>query len=111
MGTKKDDAKTDTKRKQRPAIDLDAREKQMCALAISEAERLMREGKASSQIITHYLKLAASTTRLEKENMELDNELKAAKTEKLKADKRADEMFEKAIMAMGIYRGTNQEDV
>lgn len=96
-------------KRQRPAIDPDAREKQMCSMAIDLAEKQIREGTASSQIITHYLKLAASTTRLEKEVLELEKELKAAKTENLRSQKRADEMFEKAIEAMGIYRGNPKD--
>ena len=44
-------------RKSRKAMDPDAREQQMIALAVDLAEKQLREGTASSQVITHFLKL------------------------------------------------------
>ena len=57
-------------RRSSPAMTPEARENQMIALAVDLAEKQLREGTASSQVITHFLKLASSTERLEKKNKE-----------------------------------------
>lgn len=91
--------------KQRPAITPEGRENQMCALAIDLAEKQLREGTASSQVITHFLKLASSKDKLEKEILEKQRELLAAKTEALKAEQRIEELYADAIDAMKEYSG------
>ena len=40
----------------RPALTPEARENQLISLAIDLAEQQLRDGTASSQVITHYLK-------------------------------------------------------
>lgn len=92
-------------RKQRPAITPEGRENQMCALAIDLAEKQLREGTASSQVITHFLKLASSKDKLEKEILEKQRELLTAKTEALKAEQRIEELYADAIDAMKEYSG------
>ena len=59
----------------RPALTAEARENQLIALATDLAEQQLRAGTASSQVITHYLKLASSKERLEKEILEKQKEL------------------------------------
>ena len=56
-------------RKRRTAMSVEARENQMIALAVDLAEKQLMEGTASSQVITHYLKLGSTKERLEKEMM------------------------------------------
>lgn len=92
-------------RKQRPAITPEGRENQMCALAIDLAEKQLREGTASSQVITHYLKLASTKEKLEKEILEKQKELLAAKTEALQSTQRIEELYADAIDAMREYSG------
>lgn len=77
----------------------------MCALAIDLAEKQLREGTASSQVITHFLKLASSKDKLEKEILEKQRELLTAKTEALKAEQRIEELYADAIDAMKEYSG------
>lgn len=97
-------------RKQRPAITPEGRENQMCALAIDLAEKQLREGTASSQVITHFLKLASSKDKLEKEILEKQRELLTAKTEALKAEQRIEELYTDAINAMKEYSGNIKND-
>ena len=92
-------------RKRRPATTPEGRENQMIALAVDLAEKQLREGTASAQVITHYLKLATTRERVEKEILEEQKELLKAKTEALKSQKRMDELYENAINAMQIYSG------
>ena len=44
----------------KPPLTEEAQEKHMIALAMDLAEKQLREGTASSQVITHYLKLAST---------------------------------------------------
>ena len=94
----------------RPALTAEARENQLIALATDLAEQQLRAGTASSQVITHYLKLASSKERLEKEILEKQKELITAKTESLQASRHSDELYQKAIAAMQRYSGHGGPD-
>lgn len=89
----------------RPAIDPDARENQLIALAVDLVEQRLIAGTASSQETVHFLKLGSSKARYELEKLKLENELTKAKTENIHAMQHADEMFDKAIKAMQKYSG------
>lgn len=84
---------------------LEGRESQMVSLAENLAEKQLREGTASAQVITHYLKLGTSRERLEQEKLTRENLLLDAKAELLTASKRNEELFVNAIEAMKGYSG------
>ena len=90
---------------QRPAFTPEARENQLISLAVDLAEKQLREGTASSQVITHYLKLGSTKERLEKEILEKQKDLITAKTENLQSAKRVEELYAEAISAMRKYSG------
>lgn len=92
-------------RKRRPAQTVEARENQLIALAVDLAEKQLLEGTASSQVITHYLKLGSTKERLEKQILEEQVDLLKAKTEALQSARRAEELFADAMKAFAIYRG------
>ena len=94
----------------RPALTPEARENQMICLAVDLAEEQLRNGTASSQVITHYLKLGSTKERIEKEILERQKELIVAKTENLKAAKRIEELYTDAIAAMRRYSGQGDTD-
>ena len=96
--------------KRRPALNPDSREQQLIAAAVDLAEKQLLEGTASSQVITHYLKLGSSKERLEKEKLEEENKLLRARTEALKSAKKQEELFEEAIKAMRHYSGRDEMD-
>lgn len=83
----------------------EARENQMIAYAVDLAEKQLREGTASSQVITHYLKLGSSKERLEREKLERENELLRAKAENLQSAQRSEEAYKEALKAMRTYSG------
>lgn len=91
--------------RRRPASTPDARETEMIELADQLAEKQLREGTASAQVITHYLKLGSSRERLEQEKLALETELVKAKTEQIAGQKNQEELFTKAITAMRSYQG------
>lgn len=93
-----------------PATTPEAREKQMIALAFDVAERQMREGTASSQIITQFLKLGTAREQLEREKLEHENRLLEARKTQIDAQGRIEELYHKAIKAMNSYKGYEVPD-
>lgn len=97
-------------RKRRPALTPEARERQMIALAVDLAEKQLMEGTASSQVITHFLKLGSTKEQLEKQIMEKQKDLIDAKTQSLQSAKRFEELCENALRAMRKYSGQQNDD-
>lgn len=97
-------------KKMRPALTPEARENQMIALAMDLAEQQLRDGTASSQLITEFVKRGSTKARLEKELLQEQKELMAAKTENLKSAQRIEELYTDAIKAMRTYAGHGDED-
>ena len=89
----------------RPALTPEARENQLISLAIDLVEQRLRDGTASSQETTHFLKLATSKAKLEKERFELENELIKAKTQNLRDQADMKTLYSDAIAAMRRYSG------
>ncbi len=94
----------------RPAITPEARENQMISLAESLAEQQLRDGTASAQVITHYLKLGSSEARIQREILARQKELITAKTEALQSAKRVEELYADAIAAMKRYSGGGSDE-
>ena len=105
MAKRKANTSSEPIRKIRPAISPDARENQLISLAIDLAEKQLLEGTASSQVITHYLKLGTAKERLERDKLEKENELLKAKTEAIKSAQRVEELYMNALNAMKAYSG------
>ena len=95
-------------RKIRPAMTPEARENQMISLAIDLAERQLQEGTASSQVITHYLKLGSTKEALEKQILEKQKDLIVAKTDNMKSMAKMEELYQEAIAAMMKYNGQGE---
>ena len=93
----------------RPALTPEARENQLISLAVDLAEKQLQEGTASSQVITHYLKLGSTKERIEKEILEKQKELITARTEALQSAKKIEELYTNAISAMRRYSGQSGE--
>ena len=96
---------SDTPRRMRPALSPEARENQMISRAVDLAEQQLIDGTASSQVITHYLKLGSTKAQLENDKLREECNLLRAKVENLKAQAKSEELFEKAIEAMKSYSG------
>ena len=91
------------------ALTPEARENQLISLAVNLAEKQLREGTASSQVITHYLKLGSTKERMEKEMMQEQIKLLTAKTEALQSAKHVEELYTEAIAAFRRYNGQYDE--
>jgi hypothetical protein len=77
----------------------------MVSHAIDLAEKQILDGTASSQVVTHFLKLGSTRERLEQARLESENELARAKIESIESQKRVEELYVDAIRAMRSYIG------
>lgn len=92
-----------------PAKTVEAREKQIIALAVEEAEKRIRNGTASSQLLSHYLRLGTVKAQKELELLEVEKQLKQAKIEAYKTAQRQEELMEEAMAAFRSYSGYEEE--
>lgn len=97
-------------RKSAPARTPEARQNQLIALAYDEAESQIRNHKASSQVITHFLKLGSIKEQKELMLLEHQVELMKAKTEAIQSQKKVEELYENALSAMRSYQGAPDEE-
>ena len=95
---------TEVVRKTKRAETPEARENQMIALAVDLAEKQLTEGTASAQVITHYLKLATTREKIEKEILEKQKDLITAKTDQIKSQATSEELYAEALAVMKRYR-------
>lgn len=101
---------TSPRPKLRPALTPEARENQMIALAMDLVEQRLRDGTASSQETTHFLKAASNKHRLEMEKLRLENELTAAKTKAIGDAAEIKVLYEDALKAMRRYQGQGDDE-
>lgn len=79
----------------------------MIALAERVAEQQLRDGTASAQVITHYLKLGTSREELEQQRLQAEVELAKARVAQLSQGSRLEELTEAAIAAFRSYAPTD----
>lgn len=101
---------SEPKKKLRPALTPEARENQLISLAMDRAEQQLLDGTASSQVITHFLKLGTAKYQFETEKLRHDTELVKAKTEALESAKNMEALYAEALNAMQIYKGNRGEE-
>lgn len=96
--------------KTRPALTPEAMENQAISLAMDLAMQQLRDGTASSQLITEFVKRGSTKARIEQEMLEQQKELMIAKKEALQSAKRIEELYDNAIKAMRDYSGNGESD-
>lgn len=96
--------------KRRAATTPDGRENQLVNLAVDLAERQLRDGTASAQVLSHYLKAGSSREFLEKQRIQMDVKLMQAKQEQLENMAKMDVLYTNAIAAMRGYQGDIQPE-
>lgn len=104
MATKKKENSNAAKRRP-PAITLEARENQLIAKAVDEAEKRIENGTASDSLLIHWLRQGTVRMQLEKEKLEADVKLATAKADSIAAAQRQEELAAEAIRAMKMYTG------
>lgn len=93
-----------------PATTPSARENQLIALAVDLAERQLIDGTASSQVMSHYLKLGSSREQLEQIKIAHENELLQAKKDAMESAQRVEALYGEALNAMRSYAGQEPTD-
>lgn len=94
-----------SKRRRPPATTPEGRENQMIALATDLAEKQMLAGTASSQVITHFLKLGSSRNKLEMAKIRSDVSLGEARTSQMRSAEHTEELYTNAMNAFKAYSG------
>lgn len=110
MGKAKKVGTNESVKPMRPALTPESRENQMISLAVDLAEQQLRDGTASSQVITHFLKLGSTKERIEKEILEKQKSLIDAKTKTLQSTEKMEALYEKALSAFRGYSGQESDD-
>lgn len=110
MGKARAVSSSSSTRKMRPALSPEARQNQMISLAMDRAEQQLMDGTASSQVITHFLKLATTKYEYELEKLRKENTLMQAKTESLQSAQRSDELYKEALNAFRTYSGNGDSN-
>lgn len=90
-----------------PVATVEARENQVIALAYELAEKQLREGTASSQVIAHFLKMGSEKDRLERQILTEQAKLVQAKTKAIDNAEETKKLFQEAMDAMRIYQGNS----
>ena len=91
--------------RRKPATTPEGRENQLVSLATDLAERQLREGTASAQVISHFLKMGSIREDLERQRLTNENTLLQAKADALASQSRIEELMKDAIDAMRSYKG------
>lgn len=99
----------DERRRRKPATSPEAREQQIASMAYDLAEEQILGGNASSQVITHFLKMGSTREQLEQQRLEHENELMVVKKEAMAGQARIEELYGAAIDAMRSYTGTHPD--
>lgn len=89
----------------RPALTPEARENVIISAAYDLAEKQIKEGTASAQVITHFLKLGSEKERLERDLLIERTKLANAKAESIDRERDQAEAYERAMNAMKLYNG------
>lgn len=92
-------------KKSRPPINPEVRENQLVSMAVDLAEKQLREGTASAQVITHFLKLGTVREKVYLDKLRRESELMEAKTEAIRSGDNFEQIYRDAIAAMRMYSG------
>lgn len=96
--------------RQAPAKTPEARENQMINMAVDLAEKQILDGTASSQVITHFLKLGTTREKIQQEILIGEKKLLTARTESLESAKKVEELYQNALDAMRSYSGNEKDE-
>lgn len=110
MATRRTTEPEEMPSRRRPATTPEGRENQLVSIAVDLAEKQLREGTASAQVISHFLKLGSSREQLEQARLAQENKLLEAKIEAMASQARMEELYGKAIDAMRSYGGQEVDE-
>lgn len=88
-----------------PARTPKERENQLINLAMDVAQKQLEDGSASSQVITHFLKLGTVREQLENDKLRGQLEMAKAQIDEIQSKRDVKDLYKKAIDAMKLYSG------
>lgn len=97
-------------KKRAPATTPEQRNNQLINKSYDAAEKMIDSGKATSQLLTHFLKQGTARDELERAKLELESQLLRARTEQIAASEDVRELYQQAIDAMTMYKGEDLDD-
>ena len=100
-----------TKQTMTPAITDEAMENKLVALALKQAQGQLEEGTASSQIMTHFLKLGSLRHQVELEKIRLDSKLVEEKILAERSGQQSNEMMVEVLEALKSYSYAPPEEI
>ena len=102
------DSRKHSKPRRAPATSPESRENQVIAAAVDLAEKQIREGTASAQVITHFLKMGSPREQLERDRLRGEIKLSESKIKELESRANIEELYGAAIDAMRAYSGARE---
>jgi hypothetical protein len=81
---------------------------QITSMAMDLAEEQILSGRASAQVITHFLKLGTAREKLEQERLRQENLLMEAKIKNLESQEDVKVLYADALKAMRSYSGLDE---
>lgn len=88
-----------------PAKTPEQRNNQLISMSYDAAESMIKSGKATSQLLVHFLKQQTARDNLELAKLEKENMLLEARTDQIAAGEDVRELLQNAINAMTEYKG------
>lgn len=85
--------------------DTQAREQQLINMAMNLAQEQLLNGTATSQVITHFLKLGSESEVLQRQKVRHEIELLEAKVKQIESQAKMDELYSQALIAIRTYSG------
>ena len=110
MARAKTSSLKETKSAQEPSpLSPEARMSYLTSLALDLVEERLRNGTATSQETTYFLKYRSREAELKEQILEKQKELMAAKTENLRSQQQTEKLYADAIAAMQRYSGISSD--
>lgn len=97
-------------RKRAKAVTPEQRNNQMIDMSYDAAEQMIASGKATSQLLVHFLKQGTAKDMVELKRLEVEVRLKEAQAASLAATEDIKEMISAATLAMTEYKGGDIHD-
>lgn len=100
----------DSSKKRAPARTPEQRNNQLIAMSYDAAEQMISSGKATSQLLTHFLKQGTVQAGLELAKLEQENLLLKARTDQIAASEDVRELYAQVINVVTEYKGGSVDD-
>ena len=110
MAKSRSTSSSDQNKPMRPALTPEARESQLASLAHDLAEKQLRDGTASAQVISYFLRKGSEEDKLKIEKLQEENRLLRAKTKAIANSEEIKVLYEEALKAMRSYGGQGDPD-